>query len=232
MFAQAISKHQPRDSHQQREMTIVFLLHVLDAATTRGQHNMDLGEVRLSLLRGESTRGRKLPPQQRAHLRLQLRERNARPDTADQVEPLQVRAMHIGHIGNHRHGFNGQIEFRRSGQQTVAIKTLWCNPNYSHRPGVDPERASDHPRVTIEFGIPRLVAHHRSQGRTDDVIAVGEQPARTCVEPECPEVVAGNKFAHYRARNILRAVAAHDHGAVGETRLYPRQILETQGCSS
>ena len=127
-------------------MLLVLVLHILDAAATRGEHDVRARERLLVAFRLKHLECRKLLSEEGAGFGLQRGQRHARLDAADDVGPLDFGIMQVGRADDRVHRLQRQVIFGGLAGKTVAVKALRRDTNDGDGLGVDPEGAADNRR--------------------------------------------------------------------------------------
>lgn len=107
------------------EVRLVLFLQALDAGAGGGEHDVRFGESALAALAGGIGIGRYDLTEERVGFGLRRSERNAGSEPVDDVEPLRVRVVDVGDVGEDGHRLDGQVGVRRGAGETVAARSLW-----------------------------------------------------------------------------------------------------------
>src|SRR5713101_2506401 len=122
-------------------MFFVLVLHILDAAATRSEHDVRARECLLVAFCLKHFERRKLLSEEGAGFGLQRGQRHTRPDAADDVGPLDFGIVQIGRADDRVHRLKRQVIFGRLAGKTVAVKALRRDTHDGDGLGVDPKGA-------------------------------------------------------------------------------------------
>src|SRR5260221_11294488 len=124
-------------------MLLVLVLHILDAAATRSEHDVSARKRLLVAFCLKHFERRKLLLEEGAGLGLKRGQRRTRLDAAEDVGPLDFGIVKIGRADDRVHRLKRQVIFVRLAGKAVAVKALRRDTNDGDSLGVDPKGAAN-----------------------------------------------------------------------------------------
>jgi hypothetical protein len=134
--------------------------------------------------------------------------------------------MDVWNIPERRQGLDRQVKSRGRAGKAVAEKAGGRNANDDYGLGVDPEGAAHNGRIPGVIIFPGRITHHCNHRSAGNIVGIDKQAAHLWPEPESPKVVAGNKFAHDRARVLMGCVATNNHLTKLKARLHSGKVFK------